>query len=71
MVQVINFCDWMDKQGFVVEETWTVINLALESWCSKNNAYYYGRCREEFFIAEAEREAEARGCSWVVVEDLS
>ena len=40
-------------------------------WCSENNAYYYSKPRESFFIPQAFAECIAAGKFLLVLDDLS
>ena len=43
----------------------------VKEYVKEHDAHYYGKPREDFFMFEAFEEAEAKGKSIVVVEDLS
>lgn len=43
----------------------------LTAWCEANNAHYYARPKEEFFVWEAREEAFRAGKPLVVLDNLS
>ncbi len=59
-------CGWDDTAGYC-EANFARMN----AWCEREGVHYYSREKEEFFISEAIREAQERGLSKVVVENLS
>jgi len=57
---------WIDADGYSDD------NIArFKAWYEAEGVYFYARPRESFFPYQAIREAQARGLSKVVLEDLS
>jgi len=42
-----------------------------KKYCVDNGVHYYGRPRELFNINEAYAQAEAKGCKYLIAEDMS
>lgn len=77
-VDVINICDLLEClfPGYFDSDAWMKIGFdeegeAVIKWIADNDAYYYGKPKEDFFIGEAVRECAELGKYLVVVEDMS
>ena len=74
MVKCVNICHWLDftyGDDFMSHPDYETTGKALMEWCEANNSHYYARCREDFVIHTAIREAIENGKDTVVVEDMS
>ena len=64
--QALAASGWDEAAGYSDE------NIArFKDWCRAEGVYFYARPREAFFPQAAVREAQARGLSKLVLEDLS
>lgn len=75
-VKVINICDLLENlfPGYFdgkVRPGFDETGEAVIEWCKKNDAHFYARCREDFFMWEGVDEASSAGKTVVVVEDMS
>ncbi len=77
-IKVINICDVLDafrEENYSGTPCWEIPyeeeNKYLDEWVKKNDAHFYARPREDFFLAEAVEEAFKAGKGIVVVEDMS
>ncbi len=74
MVRAINICDWLDHtygDDWAKHPSYKVCSKDMIAWCKKNNSYYYGQCREKFFMTEAINETILNEQDIVIYEDLS
>lgn len=71
-INIINICDWLDATfKYEKEHDYEETGRILRIWCAANDATYYGRPRENFFMREAVELAKKDGKETVIVEDLS
>jgi len=76
-VDVINICDLLEFLFPDYFDTgWMSLSFEEEGavtrkWMEENDAYYYCKPREDFFVGEAVREAAAAEKYICVVEDMS
>lgn len=68
---IANICEVADVCGIRLSVPYSELIDAVKLFCSRNNAHFYSRPREDFFCKEGAREAVEAGKNFVVVEDLS
>jgi hypothetical protein len=71
-VTEIRLNDALAAAGWDQEAGYSKENIArFKAWCEAEGVYFYARPREKFFPSTAILEAQERGLSKVVMEDLS
>lgn len=77
-VKVVSKCDLLEElipgyweEGKYIHYDYETTCKMVDEWANKHNAYVYERCKEDFYIYEAQELAAEEGNTIVVVDNLS